>query len=192
MFLSFYAYHGLRSQDWNVMIKHDSEVYTEDEITVATDHTHGYVSIGNSNITLWSGKTCQTFPERVVDLHPKVIVAILDFHENKPTGWSGDWLCHADKDTCKNPNLAIQRKFKRKNSGKYSGLFTEMFEGWEGVGTTELRKLWETHIRLGVDPNGDEVKKLSEGCGHRIETAEKSYLEFKNVCEINEGFLKTD
>ena len=105
MLLSFYAYHGFRPQDWNVMLKRDSTVYTPEQIEFANDHTHGYVSIGNKTITLWTGKCVQTFPERVVPLHPKVIDAILNLHDHDHEAqfgvWDGQWLCYATKDVAK-------------------------------------------------------------------------------------------
>jgi hypothetical protein len=41
------------------------------------------------------------------------------------------------------------------------------------------------HIRQDKDPYSDEVKKLSEGCGHAVGTAEKHYMEYIGVYELN-------
>ena len=190
MFLSFYAYHGLRPQDWNVMLKDDDVVYTRDQIDVANDHTHGYVSLGNKTITLWTGKCVTTFPERIVPLHPKVVDAIhfLHDHEAQLDVWDGQWLCYETKDRAvKNPTKYMRDMWSRKRTsdGKYTGLFPGMFDGWKGISLTNLRKLWEVHIRQDKDPHSDEVKKLSGGCGHAVGTAEKHYMEYIGVYELN-------
>ena len=195
MFLSFYAYHGFRTEDWNVALKRDSKVYSKEEIQVADDGTHGYVSLGNGNITLWSGKCVKHFPERVVPLHSKVLCAIRNLHDFAD-GWDGQWLCMKERGAIKNLPKAMRDRFsrkvpKKKNDADYSptytGIFSELFDGWKGVPIGEvLRKLWEVHIRRHRDPHGDEVKRLSEGCGHSVETAEKFYMEFKGVYELND------
>jgi len=156
MQLAFVIFHAQRPQDWEKL------PYGKEN-----KDTHGHYDPETATMHLITGKTDKTYKTRIFKVHPEVEKAIARFHAGK----TSKWLIPQEKDATK-PCTTL-----RKNIQRHFFFNSNTFGFPTDINLTNLRALYETHIRH-VDPMPEEeLKATMATIGHSNETAIKRYSE---------------
>jgi FtsZ-binding cell division protein ZapB len=162
MQLAFSAYHGNRDQDWQIRYKKenaDKHGYYDPE----TKQMH---VTGRKTDAIKEGKTITGYKTRVFTVHPVVAECIAEFHKDK----THVWLMPQEKDStkcCVSRNKNIQRRFFK----------TDKYGFPKDINLTEIRHLYETHVRYVKPLPEEELKATMLAIGHSNTTAVKHYSE---------------
>lgn len=152
MLHSFFAYHGNRSQDWCVGYGEENKNDT------------GYYDPTTQTMHLFDGKTQTEGTERVFKVHEKVADAISIHHSRAKV----NFLVPNSRKECGNTKT-IRDNFKR--------FFNKSTLLPNNIGPTDLRHLYETHIRYVEKIPRNERLQLMGGIAHSDKTSLKKYAQ---------------
>ena len=178
MCLALFVYHGLRPQDYICLFKQDPGELSMDELkrelsgSTQKISTIGYYNNSTSQLNLFSGKTNKGKKLRQITLDPRAASIIDLFH--KRLNYTCAWLVPSlQNQKSKTLGCDALRKLIQRNifcKGNKDGFPIN-------ITPTDLRHLYETHIRYCLKLDDAELDKRMVDIGHSNKTSLALYSE---------------
>jgi integrase len=174
MLLSLFAFHGNRPQDWMVRYMNDGLVYTQTSDEMAGER--GYYSAERNTLHLFKGKTQKKGTERVVKVDPIVGKTIARYHAS--IDYASPYLTPKQRQLGECAEEGAVRKCIQATFFCHTNRYG--FPG--GINLTDLRHLYESHIRHHLKLGEETIEEKMREIGHSNRTSLQFYSElYKNI-----------